>query len=192
MNLLSGAEKEILLKTVAQAIPNYAMQVYLLPFDLCKELETVMNSFWGGSRREGRGGIRWMKWDLLCKPKTTGGIGFKNLHDFNVAMLGKQVWKLLKNPESLIGQILKARYFPRTSIVEADLGHNPSFVWRSLMTAKHIIVRSSRIQVGSGQNTLIGSDPWLLDAANGFISTSLNESLATAPVSSLMVPGQRR
>ncbi|KAH9752558.1 putative reverse transcriptase/RNA-dependent DNA polymerase [Citrus sinensis] len=151
-----------------------------------------MNSFWWGSIHEGRGGIRWMKWNLLCKPKTTGGIGFKNLHAFNVAMLGKQVWKLLTNPESLLGQIFKARYFPRTSIVEAVLGHNPSFVWRSLLAAKHIIVRSSRIQVGSGQNTLIGSDPWLPDADNGFISTSLNESIVSAPISSLMVPGQRR
>ncbi|KAL9457786.1 hypothetical protein AB3S75_006771 [Citrus x aurantiifolia] len=189
MNFLSGAGKKILLKTVAQAIPNYTMQVYLLPLDLCKELETMMNSFWWGSRREGRGGIRLMKWSLLCKPKTARGIGFKNLHDFNVAMLGKQVWKLLTNLESLIGQIFKARYFPRTSIVEAVLGHNPSFVWRSLLATKHIIVRSSRIQVGSGQNTLIGSDPWLPDADNGFISTSLDESLASAPVSSLMVPG---
>ncbi|KAH9647069.1 putative reverse transcriptase/RNA-dependent DNA polymerase [Citrus sinensis] len=151
-----------------------------------------MNSFWWGSRREGRGGIRWMKWNLLCKPKTAGGIGLKNLHDFNVAMLGKQVWKLLTNPESLLGQIFKARYFPRTSIVEAVLGHNPSFVWRSLLATKHIIVRSSRIQVGSGQNTLIGSDHWLPDPDNRFISTSLNESIASAPVSSLMVPGQRR
>ncbi|XP_024042043.1 uncharacterized protein LOC112099165 [Citrus clementina] len=151
-------------------------RVYLLPLDLCKELETMMNSFWWGSRREGRCGIRWMKWNLLCKPKTTGGFSFKNLHDFNVAMLGKQVWKLLTNPESLIGQIFKTRYFPRTSIVEVVLGHNPSFVWRSLLAAKHIIVRSSRIQVGSGQNTLIGSDPWLPDVDNGFISTSLNES----------------
>ena len=90
MNFLSGASKEILLKTVAQAIPNYAMQVYLLPLDLCKELETMMNSFWWGSRREGRCGIRWMKWNLLCKPKTTGGIGLKNLHNFNVAMLGNK------------------------------------------------------------------------------------------------------
>ena len=57
------------------------------------------------------------------------------------------------------------------------------------MAAKHIIVRGSRIQVASGQNILIGSDPWLLDAANGFISTNLNERLATTPVNSLMVPG---
>ena len=31
-----------------------------------------------------------MKWELLCKPKTNGGISLKNLHDFNVAMLGNK------------------------------------------------------------------------------------------------------
>lgn len=43
--MLSRASKEILLKAVTQVIPNYAMNVYLLPPDLCKELETIMNSF---------------------------------------------------------------------------------------------------------------------------------------------------
>ena len=121
-----------------------------------------------------------------------GGIGFKNLHNFNVAMLGKQLWKLLTNTESLVGRIFKARYFLRTSVIEAGLGHNPSFVWRSLIAAKQVVVRGSRIQVGSGHNILIGSDPWLPDVENRFVSTSLNESIASAPVYSLMVPGQRR
>ena len=43
--MLSRAEKEILLKIVAQAMPNYMMNVYLLPLELCKELEIMMNSF---------------------------------------------------------------------------------------------------------------------------------------------------
>ena len=133
-----------------------------------------------------------MRWKFLCEPKTHGGIGFKILHDFNVAMLGKQVWKLLLNLKSLVGQIFKAHYFPHTSIAEAGLGYNPSFVWRSLMAAKHVMVRGSRIQIGSGQNCSIGSAPWLPNANNGFISTSLPEQITTAPVSSLMAHGQRR
>ena len=44
--MLSRACKEILLKTIAQAMPNYAMNIYLLPIDLCRELERMMNSFW--------------------------------------------------------------------------------------------------------------------------------------------------
>ena len=43
---LSRAGKEVLLKTVIQAIPNYLMNVFLMPYDLCSELERMMNSFW--------------------------------------------------------------------------------------------------------------------------------------------------
>lgn len=39
---------------------------------------------------------------------------------------------------------------------------------------------------------LMGSDPWLPYAENGFISTSLNERIVTAPISSLMVLEQCR
>lgn len=69
LKMLSKVGKEVLLKAVAHAISNYAMQVFLLPLDLCRELETMLNSFWWGSGSNGKDGIRWMKWELLCKPK---------------------------------------------------------------------------------------------------------------------------
>ncbi|XP_024035529.1 uncharacterized protein LOC127899286 [Citrus sinensis] len=103
--LLSRAGKEILLKTVAQAMPNYAMNLYLLPLDLCRELERMMNSFWWGNHHSGSRGINWLRWERLCKPKAHGGIGFKQLHYFNVAMLGKQGWRLLSHPDSLGSRI---------------------------------------------------------------------------------------
>lgn len=143
--MLSRVGKEILLKIVAKAMPNYAMNIYLLPLDLCKELEVMMNSFWWGSKSGGGRGIHWMKWEHLCKPKDFGGMGFKQLHQFNVAMLGKQVLKLLTKSESFVAKVLKARYYPRTSINEAKLGHNSSFVWRSILAAKDIVVYGSRI-----------------------------------------------
>ena len=78
-----------MLKTVAQSIPNYAMNIYLLPLELCKELELMMNAYWWGNSSNGGRGIHWFRWDLMCKPKAMGGIGFKRIHDFNIAMLGK-------------------------------------------------------------------------------------------------------
>ncbi|KAJ8645773.1 hypothetical protein MRB53_007521 [Persea americana] len=60
------------------------------------------------------------------------------------------------------------------------------------MVAKHVVIQGSRIQIGSGQHILIGKDPWLPDMDNGFITTNLNEDIATAPVSSLMMSDQRR
>ncbi|KAH9750457.1 reverse transcriptase domain-containing protein [Citrus sinensis] len=188
---LSRAGKEILLKTVAQAVPNFVMNIYLLPLELCKELEIMMNSFWwGNSRNHGRG-INWMRWDALCKPKSAGGIGFKKLHAFNLAMLGKQGWKLMTKPNSLVAQILKARYYSRTSFAGATLGHNPSYAWRSIMAAKQVVIEGSRIRIGDGEQTFIGKDPWLPDSECGFINTLLSEQVKAAQVSSLMVPSTR-
>lgn len=116
-------------------MPNYAMNIYLLPLELCREIEKMMNSFWWGSKGNSSRGIIWMKWDRLCKPKNYGGFGFKNLHQFNIAMLGKQGWHLLTNPGTLVAKLFKARYYPQTFFTEAALGSNPSYVWRSILAA---------------------------------------------------------
>ncbi|KAM6562925.1 hypothetical protein CsatB_022923 [Cannabis sativa] len=44
--ILSRAGKEVLLKSVAQSIPSYAMSVFLLPLDTCRELERLMAKIW--------------------------------------------------------------------------------------------------------------------------------------------------
>ncbi|KAH9724860.1 putative reverse transcriptase/RNA-dependent DNA polymerase [Citrus sinensis] len=102
-----------------------------------------------------------------------------------------KVWKLITKPESFVAKLLKARYSPRTSVNKAKLGYNPSFVWRSILATKDVVVCGNRIQIGSGQNVLIGQDPWLPDINSGFISSHLNVKLTVAKMSSLMVPNQR-
>lgn len=44
-SLLSRAEKEIMLKTVVQSIPNYLMSVFLLPKGISDNIEKSMNSY---------------------------------------------------------------------------------------------------------------------------------------------------
>lgn len=85
---LSKAGKEILIKSVAQALPTYTMSVYLLPRSTCSRLEASMAKFWWQQGRAERG-LHWQNWKRLCVQKGKGGMGFKCLHDFNVAMLGK-------------------------------------------------------------------------------------------------------
>lgn len=43
---VSKAGKQILLKTAAQAIPNFWMSLLLVPVEICDDIEKMMNSFW--------------------------------------------------------------------------------------------------------------------------------------------------
>ncbi|CAL2238950.1 unnamed protein product [Prunus armeniaca] len=115
--LLSGAGKEILIKVVAQAIPIYTMSCFLLPKYVCEDLNKLVAQFWWNSSTENKK-IHWMAWDKLCAPKEKGGLGFRNLHAFNLALLAKQGWRLLQNLDSLITRVLKAKYFPNHSFLE--------------------------------------------------------------------------
>jgi hypothetical protein len=49
-----------------------------------------------------------------------------------MAMVVKQGWKIMTKPESLVAKNFKAKCFPHSSLLEANLGSNHSFVWRSL------------------------------------------------------------
>lgn len=136
---LSKAGHEVMIKSVLQAILSYVMSIFQLPSTLITTIERMINSFWWGHGRTSHRGINWLSWEKLSMYKVHGGMGFKDLSAFNLAMLGKQGWKFLTEPNSLVSRIFKARYFPSKSYLTATIGHNPSFVWRSILRA-HLIV----------------------------------------------------
>lgn len=52
-----------------------------------------------------------LKWDNLCIPKGMMGLGLKDFHLFNVALLGCQIWCLINNKETLCYKVLSSKYF---------------------------------------------------------------------------------
>ena len=190
--LLSKAGKEILLKIMVQAIPSYAMQVFLLPITLCAEIERMMNSFWWGCKDVNKRGINWLSWEKLSVHKSLGGMGFKRLHDFNLAMLGKQGWKLLTDEGSLIAKIYKAKYFPNCNFLAAELGHNPSYVWRSILATQQLLRNGVCWRIGNGTRVRVWGEPWLPDDHCPYVMSPLRNGLENENVSSLMVEAGNR
>ena len=103
--LLSMGGKEILIKSIAQAVPVYAMMVFKIPNKICKGISDAISQFWWGDEDDHRR-IHWKAWWKLCIPKKRGGMGFRDLESFNLALLAKQVWRLLAEPDSLCARIL--------------------------------------------------------------------------------------
>ncbi|XP_060972631.1 uncharacterized protein LOC133038482 [Cannabis sativa] len=167
---LSRAGKEVFIKSVVQYLPSYAMNVFLFPIGTCKELERLVASFWWKSNKSNSNGsgIVWMNWDRMTRNKAEGGMGFRNLRDFNLAMLGKQGWRLMFRQDSLVSKVFKARYYSQSDFLSAELGSNPSFIWSSIYAAKDTVKLGLRKGIGSGLSVGITSDPWLptLDRAS--------------------------
>ena len=80
----------------------------------------------------------------MCKPKADGGMGFKDLRAFNLALLAKQEWRLIQNPSSLTHRVLKAKYFSESNFIEAQIGKKPSYTWRSFMEGRKVLDKGLR------------------------------------------------
>ncbi|KAG2306533.1 hypothetical protein Bca52824_026281 [Brassica carinata] len=161
---LSQGGKDILLKSIGLALPIYAMSVYKLPKDLCAKLTSATRDFWwsnGGSRKK----MPWVAWDTLCKHKEEegGGLGFHDIGRFNQALLGKQAWRVLSQPNSLMARVLKSRYFKNSSFLEASLGSRPSFIWQSILHGREALKSGLLHVIGDGDQTNVWTSNWLLD-----------------------------
>lgn len=158
--LLSKAGKEVLVKSVAQAIPTYAMSCFDLTKTLCDDISTMIGRFWWAQQDNERK-MHWLSWECLSSRKEKGGLGYRDLHMFNLAMLARQGWRLLMDPNSLCAQVLRARYFPDGQILNVSEKPGISYSWRSIVRGIDALRQGLIWRVGDGTMIDIWMDPWL-------------------------------
>nr|XP_023915730.1 uncharacterized protein LOC112027287 [Quercus suber] len=124
-----------------------------------QDIEALVRRFWWGQRGDCRR-IHWKKWEVLCKPKDEGGLGFKDLGKVNEAMLAKQVWRLVHDRSSLFYRVFKEKYFPQGSIFKAT-SSSASYAWKSILRSRQLIKKGAKWRLGDGQSIRIFIDRWL-------------------------------
>lgn len=156
----SAGGREVLIKSILQAIPSYAMSCFKIPISVCRAMEQSCARFWWKDA-SGRRGVHWLNWKNLCKPKMVGGMGFRCLTTFNKALLAKQIWRVIQSPQSLLARTLKSRYFKNSDIMQARAGYKPSYIWRSMLWSRDIIRKGIYWRVGNGNKIGVLDDPWI-------------------------------
>lgn len=184
---LSQAGKEIMLKSVIQALPVYTMSCFKLPKGLCKDLSRHMAKFWwcGGEREQK---LHWIAWNKVTDPKEVGGLGFRDLEIFNDALLCKQLWRLVTKPNLLMSKVLKSKYFPQSDLFTATSKPTDSWLWKSWMEAKYLLQEGSAWKVGRGDRVNIWGDKWLNDPHRKRILSPKPEGCQLRKVKELMNP----
>jgi hypothetical protein len=147
--------KEVLIKSVAQA-----MSCFKLPRGLCEHINSLIRNFYWGSKK-GSKEVHWVSWEVICQPKFAGGLGFRDIENFNLALLARQAWRLLLNPESLSARILKAVYYPTSDLLEAMCGSHPSQVCRTLIEGRDAMQQGLMRRIGTCENTLAWNQNWI-------------------------------
>lgn len=188
-SVLSQAGREILIKSVANAVPMYPMCCFNFPKKVCNSFNNALANFWWGQQKN-EGKIHWKSWEKLAEAKKDGGMGFRDFESFNIALLAKQCWRIVTCPNEFWVQILKGIYFPNDDFLCARKGGRASWAWSSLLEGRNLLLKGLCWQVGDGASIDIWKDAWIPGIKGGRLTgrpldTDCNASL----VKDLIVDG---
>ncbi|KAK4417312.1 hypothetical protein Salat_2556800 [Sesamum alatum] len=76
-------------------------------------------------------------------------------------MVAKQASRVAMQPDSVLHQLLKRKYFPQSTFFDAPRHYQPSYTWGSLLRTKDLLAAGLRWRVGTGNAVPIRGVPWL-------------------------------
>ncbi|KAL0289990.1 UNVERIFIED_CONTAM: hypothetical protein Sradi_7060100 [Sesamum radiatum] len=117
-----------------------------------------MRSFlWKGS--SGSGMVK-VSWDQVCKPQVQGGLGIRRVRHMNLALLLKQVWRILQEDPTSIWVAWVLRYRLRNQPLWTVNASSSSWCWRKLVKTSVLLKEGLEYRVGDGHKFWLWTDLW--------------------------------
>lgn len=102
----------------------------------------------------------------MCGPKGSGGLGFRNFGIFNISLLVKQGWRSIQNPNSLLAQVLKAKYNPNSDFLNSELESGVYYSWMSFWASKKSLFEGVCWRVGNNEQISVQNSAWVMGSNN--------------------------
>lgn len=149
-----------MLTTVLSSMPTFAMTCFELPVSLCKQIQSALIRFWWDSS-DTKKSICWVSWDKITMPKSMGGLGFRDIQQFNKALLGKLAWRILTKPNCLLARTLLGKYCHSRNFLNTPCSPAASHGWRGIIEGRDVLIQHLGKVIGNGNSTKLWHEPWI-------------------------------
>ena len=194
-NRLSHAARLTLIKFVFSSIPVYYMSNILFLKKFLSKLTAIIRNFWwtGVQEDQTTKSLCLRAWADVCIAKNIGGLGVRNLQALNQGLILSAAWRLTKEPQSQIAQILKAKYHHDTSIWRAKSNKPKSAFWAAILKVKPLLISAPTCQIVDGSSS-VWSSPWFLGWEDIYDHLIIQEQPFSYPatVKDLWIPGRKQ
>ena len=113
-------------------------------------MNDAMSAFWWGDSKDQKKMPGFLGGEYVFQ-KSWAAWDFEIYFHFNMAMLSKQTWRLLNNPDSLCAQVLRAKYYPDGKLLNAGPKKGSSYTWQSIFAGLQTFKRGHIWRVGLGE-----------------------------------------
>lgn len=148
-----------LINAVLAAIPNYFIACFLWLKESLGKLEKILRGFiWQGSN-SAKGGQCLVAWDIVTLPRTSGGLGIRDLRSHNLAMICRFAAKILQASEVPCYAGFASRYCQRGIPMSAS--GSGTAIWKCICTSIPLVIQSTKCTMDDGTRTSL----WLDDCS---------------------------
>ena len=160
---LSFAGRLILLQVILNGIVGYWSMFLFLPHYILSRINSIFFKFlWGGYYKINGKCHYKVKWSDCCRPKDEGGLGLRNIFEWNDSAALFQLWRVVQSKENSIwltwfrGVLLKDK-----GIWTVSIPYRCSWGVRCILKCRERAKSFIRYHVGRNSSFKFWLDPWV-------------------------------
>ncbi|RVW97057.1 putative ribonuclease H protein [Vitis vinifera] len=158
---LSFGDRIALIHSCLSYILSYFLSLFKIPASVVAKIERLQRDFlWLGVGEGKRNHL--VSWNVVCKPRVKGGLGFGKISLRNLALLGKWLWRYPRESTTLWHHVILSIYGTHSNGWDANtlVRWSHRCPWKAIAQVFQDFFKYTRFVVGDGERIRFWEDLW--------------------------------
>ncbi|VFQ88760.1 unnamed protein product [Cuscuta campestris] len=131
----SYSAKVRLINAMLMGVITFWTRIFILPKMVLKKIMSICRNFlWGGAADYSKSPL--VSWDIICQPKSKGGLGLRNIINWNKATIMKLNWDIANKENVLWVKWIHSRYIQSASYWDYIPKPSSCHYWRQMVRVR--------------------------------------------------------